>query len=34
MFDPITVDPATDHAGQEAFQVTIAYDGEEHTVDV
>ena len=33
MFDPITVEPATDETGEETFLVTIVYEGGEHTID-
>lgn len=33
VFDPITVEPATDEAGEETFLVTIVYKGGEHTID-
>ena len=32
-FDPITVEPATDEAGEDTFLVTIVYEGVERTID-
>ena len=33
VFDPITVEPATYYASEEVLQVTIVYEGDEHTID-
>lgn len=33
VFDPITVEAATEESGQETFEVTIVYEGVEHTIN-
>jgi hypothetical protein len=33
VFDAITVEPTTNYVGEEVPQVTIVYEGAEHTID-
>ena len=33
VFDRIALEPITNYAGEETFQVTIVYEGSEHTID-